>query len=310
MSSGDAAKLETFLIVAYTPLRHNRSVVGSMMSTPKVQSMIKNFQISDKEPLFGPDVASDYRTYITLYGKDPQLALISLSNYHVYIPDQPEPVNLKGSESNLQSMMSGCDTGFFWKEHLLIGLAQNFFAVWDCLNQKLLYKSTCALLFKVGTYSGHSFYSCYGRGSKLVNDCIVMSSEGKRVVMVPLSQFVGHADSFIEVKSLKIATFETAEPVIEIDMLEPFVNRKQISRSLTSLPGGYDQVAWISPKGHLSIIKVQMNSLKRSLDQELLPEDSANPNIRKIKTRHAYLLERCNVYQKIESCCPTGRSRV
>ena len=184
MSAETTPKLETFLIVAYKPLRGSDRHKDPTITESSFNSKVSNFKLSEKESLFSEQLEGMNRTCVAVFGQRRTAALVSIGSSQVYTHKEQAPHNIVKIAGPQQ--FGECDLVLVWRDKLAIGLGQSKFAVVDIKTGNILFQSAEAFICKIATYSGHSYYSAYGRGAKIFNDCVLIATTIKKMVLVPL----------------------------------------------------------------------------------------------------------------------------
>ena len=307
MSAETTPKLETFLIVAYKPMRGSQKYKEQSLPSEVFNSMVSGFQISKRIDLL-PEISKPfYRTCAAGFGKDKVPTFVALDPAKFYFTGKDSAPE-KHFQLENEKCLSGCDLVLCWEDKLIVGVGQSNFVVVCATTGKALFSSTKRFLLKIPTYSGHSFYSAYGRGAKIVNHCLIMASNVKTMVLVPLQQFWDpDTKSGAERSEVYLHEFEDVGSVLEVDGLE-FMDIRRKPRLRQQFEEPFDQIACITEKGEFSIIRVDFRRLTGTplSSFETCQHEEANSAHKVINIPKCFLVQKENCFEGSESTSEEG----
>ena len=182
MSAETTPKLETFLIVAYRPMRGSHEKKELSLTPVQFNKMLGKFRISERQDVFDSHVCSHDRTcVVSLSTRDESsVAYVGVGSSQFYFvqpgKSKPKLVTLQGEDR-----FFGCDLVLFWKDRLVVGIGESGISVVEFLTSRILCRSG-SRIGKIGRFG-------YGRGARIHNNCILLAANSNKMALVPLHQF-------------------------------------------------------------------------------------------------------------------------
>ena len=308
MSAETTPKLETFLIVAYKPLRDSDQRIKPPLTESEFNTKVANFRISEKANVFTTELEGLNRTCVVAFGRKRNAALVAIENSRFYIDrgqSRLHNLQLTGAQH-----FGACDLVLVWKDKLAVALGQSKFSVADLKTSKVLFQSSQGFICKIATYSGHSYYSAYGRGAKIFNDCVLMATNLKKMTLIPLRQFWDHKRQVgIERETICFHEFKDVESVLDVDGLEDPDGDSKCFRYRQPSKYKFNQVSCLTSSGSLSVVEVGFRRLlsdSLSTIHTVILEDK-DQHHRVIEAPIKYLLKNKKLYSSPDSTCNIGK---